>query len=176
MRAIERTTRFRRDFRRVAKGRHGDLLEAALTEVLDDLLHDRPPPLRLRDHALTGNWTDHRDCHLRPDLVLIYRLIDSDRLAHPRAHGLGLGRWLLLERLARIARAEPPTRWVTVDTSPRVAPFFERHGFETAGVWPHGYRAGGTMHVLRYDLAATTPAALDAAAAAAYAYALDKLA
>lgn len=97
-------------------------------------------------------------------------------MAHPRAHGLGLGRWLLLERLARIARTTPPTRWVTVDTSPRVAPFFLRHGFETASVWPHGYRAGGTMHVLRYDLAATTPAALDAAASAAYASAARKLA
>ena len=25
-----------------------------------------------RDHALTGEWCDHRDCHLKPDLVLIY--------------------------------------------------------------------------------------------------------
>lgn len=96
-------------------------------------------------------------------------------MAHPRTHGSGLGRWLLLERLARIARAEPPTRWVTVDTSPRVAPFFERHGFETASVWPHGYRAGGTMHVLRFDLASTTPEALDARSAAAYARALAQL-
>ncbi len=96
-------------------------------------------------------------------------------MAHPRVHGRSVGGWLLAERLARIARADPPTRWVTVDTSPRVAPFFLSQGFETAGVWPHGYRAGGTMHIMRYDLAATTPEALDARAAAAYATALAKL-
>ena len=96
-------------------------------------------------------------------------------MAHPRVHGAGVGRWLLHARLAMIARETPATSWATVDTSPRVAPFFERHGFETASVWPRGYRAGGTMHVLRFDLAATTPEALDAQAAAAYAFALQRL-
>ena len=96
-------------------------------------------------------------------------------MAHPRAHGLGVGRWLLLSRMAMIARETPATSWVTVDTSPRVAPFFARHGFETASVWPHGYRAGGTMHVLRFDLTATSPQALDARVQAAYASALSRL-
>ena len=96
-------------------------------------------------------------------------------MAHPRVHGAGVGRWLLLARMARIARETPATSWVTVDTSPRVAPFFERHGFETASVWPHGYRAGGVMHVLRYDLASATPDALDARAEAAYGHALRRL-
>lgn len=96
-------------------------------------------------------------------------------MAHPRVHGAGVGRWLLLARLAMIAREAPATSWATVDTSPRVAPFFLRHGFETASVWRRGYRAGGTMHVLRFDLCATTPDALDARAAAAYAHALSRL-
>lgn len=96
-------------------------------------------------------------------------------MAHPRAHGMGVGRWLLSARLAMIARETPATSWVTVDTSPRVAPFFERHGFETASVWPHGYRAGGAMHVLRFDLSATSAGALDAAADAAYAHALRQI-
>lgn len=81
-------------------------------------------------------------------------------MAHPLHHGGGLGRWLLAERLALIAEETPPTRWVTVDTSPRIAPFFLSQGFATAGVWPHGYRAGGDMHVLRFDLAATDVAEL----------------
>lgn len=81
-------------------------------------------------------------------------------MAHPHHHGRGLGRWLLAERLALIAEQTPPTRWVTVDTSPKIAPFFLSQGFETASVWPHGYRAGGEMHVLRFDLATTTAGAL----------------
>jgi mRNA interferase YafQ len=32
-----------------------------------------PLPTSYRDHALAGNWQDHRDCHIKPDLVLIYR-------------------------------------------------------------------------------------------------------
>ena len=87
-------------------------------------------------------------------------------MAHPCHHGRGLGRWLLAEHLALIAEETPPTRWVTVDTSPKVAPFFLSQGFETAGVWPHGYRAGGEMHVLRFDLAATDVATLKRRSAA----------
>lgn len=93
-------------------------------------------------------------------------------MAARRWHGCGLGRLLLFERLLHVAtRADPPTRYVTVDTSPQVAPFFRRCGFVETAVWPEGYRSGMTMHELRFDLAATTPAALagqrDAALAAA---------
>jgi mRNA interferase YafQ len=35
---------------------------------------------KYRDHALSGDWKDHRDCHVKPDLVLIYRKPDADRL------------------------------------------------------------------------------------------------
>ena len=31
-------------------------------------------PEKYRDHALTGNWQDYRDCHIKPDQVLIYRI------------------------------------------------------------------------------------------------------
>ena len=42
-----------------------------------------PLPAKLRDHALTGNWKDYRDCHVRPDLVLIYRRFNTDE-GNPR--------------------------------------------------------------------------------------------
>lgn len=77
-------------------------------------------------------------------------------------HGQGLGRLLLLERLARIARETPSTRWVAVDTSPASAPFFERNGFETVAVWPQGYRDGEPLHELRLDFCAFAPDTLDA--------------
>jgi len=41
--------------------------------VLTALAKDRPLEPRYRDHALTGDWNDHRDCHVKPDLVLIYQ-------------------------------------------------------------------------------------------------------
>ena len=48
--------------------------------IVTALANDEPLPERLRDHALGGNWKDHRDCHIRPDLVLIYRKPDADTL------------------------------------------------------------------------------------------------
>lgn len=44
------------------------------------LAAEQPLPERFRDHARVGEWRDHRDCHVRPDLVLIYRKPDDDSL------------------------------------------------------------------------------------------------
>lgn len=80
MRTIERTTAFKRDFKREAKGRHRALLDTDLREIIVALANDVPLHERHRDHSLTGNWKAYRDCHVRPDLVLIYRRIGEDRL------------------------------------------------------------------------------------------------
>ena len=73
MRTIERTGAFKRDFKRVkATPKHRDI-EHALIPVLQLLLNDQVLPAKLCDHSLTGEWKDHRDCHIKPDLVLIYR-------------------------------------------------------------------------------------------------------
>ena len=39
----------------------------------------RALPEKNRDHALTGNWIGHRECHIQPDWLLIYR-IENDLL------------------------------------------------------------------------------------------------
>ncbi len=80
MRAIERTGQFKRDYKREAKGRHAETLNAAFIAVVTALANDQPLQPRHRDHALTGNWRDHRDCHIKPDLVLIYRKPDDNTL------------------------------------------------------------------------------------------------
>jgi len=72
MREIERTTRFKRDYKRETKGRHRATLTGDLILILQLLATDVPLNARHHDHALAGDWADHRDCHLRPDLVLIY--------------------------------------------------------------------------------------------------------
>lgn len=80
MRKIEPTTRFRRDYKREKAGRHGKTLDADLAAVINPLAADSPLPRRNFDHPLTGDWADHRDCHIKPDLVLIYRKPDADTL------------------------------------------------------------------------------------------------
>ncbi|MBI3090814.1 MAG: type II toxin-antitoxin system YafQ family toxin [Candidatus Tectomicrobia bacterium] len=80
MRTIERTSQFKRDYKREAKGRHRETLDAALRAVLEALANDQTLKPRHRDHALTGTWKDLRDCHITPDLVLIYRKPDPETL------------------------------------------------------------------------------------------------
>ena len=80
MRKIKYTARFRRDYRREKCGRHSKKLDALLMEVVNLLAADMPLPRRNFDHPLSGEWNDHRDCHIRPDLVLLYRKPDDDSL------------------------------------------------------------------------------------------------
>ena len=80
MRTIERTAQFKRDYKRESKGRDRDVLDSLLMEVLVHLVHRKRLLIKYRDQALSGPWEDHRDCHLRSDLVLIYRLPDDDTL------------------------------------------------------------------------------------------------
>lgn len=80
MRTIERTGQFKRDYKRVVRSRHGPTLDGDLVPVLVALANDRPLEPRHRDHALTGDWKDYRDCHVKPDLVLIYHKPDADTL------------------------------------------------------------------------------------------------
>jgi mRNA interferase YafQ len=77
---IEATRRFRRDFKREKAGQLGKKLDGLLREIIDLLVTDQALPVRFRDHALTGEWSDFRDCHIRPDLVLIYRKPDAGTL------------------------------------------------------------------------------------------------
>jgi mRNA interferase YafQ len=80
MRKIERATAFKRDYRRAkAISRYRDLDER-LVAVLELLVNDRPLPPRNRDHVLSGDWSGYRDCHLWPDLLLIYAKPSPDVL------------------------------------------------------------------------------------------------
>ena len=80
MRTVKHTSRFRRDYKREKSGRHGKRLDAELLETVAMLAKDKPLSRRYFDHALGGEWSDHRDCHIRPDLILIYRKLDETSL------------------------------------------------------------------------------------------------
>lgn len=88
MRTIERSSTFKRDYKREAKGRHRNTLDDSLSTVLVALANDRQLEPRCRDHDLSGDWDGYRDCHLKPDLLLIYRKSGEDllRLARLGSH------------------------------------------------------------------------------------------
>lgn len=68
MRKIVIENKFKRD----AKKLFLELLTAEWAEVLNCLCNDLALAEKYRDHALTGEWKDFRDCHIKPDLILIY--------------------------------------------------------------------------------------------------------
>jgi len=55
-----------------------------LLPIIAALANDQPLEPQHRDHALTGDWKNYRDCHVYPDLVLIHRLIGDARLVLTR--------------------------------------------------------------------------------------------
>jgi len=73
MRTIEHSTRFRRDYKREKRGVYRSTLDNDVLSVVRLLAMDLKLPTSMRDHTLAGDLKDCRDCHIKPDLVLIYR-------------------------------------------------------------------------------------------------------
>lgn len=80
MRKIEYTGQFKRDYKRESKGKYRAILDTELMPVIKSLACELPLEPRYHDHALVGEWKDHRDCHIKPDLVLIYRKLNNEVL------------------------------------------------------------------------------------------------
>lgn len=88
MRTIERATAFKRDYKREAKGQNRSTLDDDLKPILAVLATDQPLDAKHRDHDLSGDWAGYRECHIKPDLLLIYRQSDANtlRLARLGSH------------------------------------------------------------------------------------------
>ena len=65
------TTQFKKDYKRIKK-QNKDV--AKLKIVIENLVKGKLLEPRYRDHQLSGNWEGHRDCHIEPDWLLIYRI------------------------------------------------------------------------------------------------------
>jgi mRNA interferase YafQ len=62
---------FKKDYK-LMKKRGKDL--AKLKYVVNELANQRPLDEKYRDHELTGNYRNFRECHIEPDWLLIYRI------------------------------------------------------------------------------------------------------
>jgi len=72
---LVRKSRFKKDFKKLfSSGK--DLDKLAL--IIRMLQAEEPLPERNRDHALTGNYAGHRECHVSPDWLLIYQTTDTE--------------------------------------------------------------------------------------------------
>lgn len=74
---IEYTNQFLKDLK-LAKKRGKDL---NAIEMIMKLIQERKPlTIKHRDHSLKGNWNHHRECHINPDWLLIYKLIETENV------------------------------------------------------------------------------------------------
>lgn len=71
---VKPTTQFRKDFKLAMKR---SMKIELLEEVIAMLAMGETLPDKHKDHALTGNWVGHRECHILPDWLLIYRIEDE---------------------------------------------------------------------------------------------------
>ena len=76
MREVFPRNEFKRDLRRVARGPYRQILlkYGEFDQVKEMLTNDIPLPPKYCDHPLHGEYEGSRDCHIRPDLVLVYTL------------------------------------------------------------------------------------------------------
>ena len=72
---VRYSTKFKKDFK-LAKKRGLPMQE--LKTVIEKLAAGIPLEEKHRGHALTGNYTMFRECHIRPDWLLIYRINDME--------------------------------------------------------------------------------------------------
>lgn len=71
---VKVTSQFKKDYKLALK-RHLDV--KLLEDVVAVLAMGETLPERNKDHSLSGNWADHRECHILPDWLLIYQIKDD---------------------------------------------------------------------------------------------------
>jgi mRNA interferase YafQ len=71
---IKYSSRFKKDLARYKKNKN---IIDDLNYVINLLANEIELPKKYRDHALKGIWAHHRECHIRPDVLLIYKVYES---------------------------------------------------------------------------------------------------
>jgi len=75
MRRPAYTNQFERDLRRMERrGKDTDKIKA----VIAMLISEEPLSEQHRDHVLIGNYKGRRECHIEPDWLLVYKLVDDE--------------------------------------------------------------------------------------------------
>jgi mRNA interferase YafQ len=76
MREVVLTSAFKKDYKRL--NRSGQYAMQDLQSIVEQLADNIPLAEKYRDHPLTGNLNDCRECHIKPDWLLMYRIEGND--------------------------------------------------------------------------------------------------
>ncbi|MBO7639141.1 MAG: type II toxin-antitoxin system YafQ family toxin [Treponema sp.] len=81
---MERTTRFKREYKLIKKrGYNTELLKV----VVEMLARGEPLPIQYKDHPLHSNWKGYRECHIQNDWLLIYKYKNDELILSLTATG-----------------------------------------------------------------------------------------
>ena len=82
MLTIRRSSAFKRDYRKIKATLRFRDIDSLLVPILQLLLAGERLPPNLSDHPLSGPWEGYRDCHVCPDLILIYQKSEGVVVLH----------------------------------------------------------------------------------------------
>jgi len=84
--SLEYSSQFKKDFKKITKMSIPDIIEVG--NVISTLQNQETLAKKYVDHPLSGNWAGFRDCHVKPDLILIYKINSTAlQLARIGSHG-----------------------------------------------------------------------------------------
>jgi mRNA interferase YafQ len=84
MRSVKWASAFKKDLKRESRGQYKNALKEEFYGIVAALANDSPLLGRYKDHDLEGEWVGYRECHIRPDFLLVYRKTGSDVLGLSR--------------------------------------------------------------------------------------------
>ena len=79
MLTIKYQTAFKKDYKRIKKRGYDTRL---LETVIDILAEGKPLPAEYKDHGLSGDYKSCRECHISPDWLLVYEIIEKELLLY----------------------------------------------------------------------------------------------
>ena len=79
MYTVKPTTQFKKDLK-LAQKRGYDI--QAITEIIKKLAAGESLPEKNHDHALAGNYKGCRECHIAPDWLLIYEIVETELILY----------------------------------------------------------------------------------------------
>ncbi len=79
MLTIKYQTAFKKDYKRIKKRGYDTRL---LRTVIDILAEGKPLPAEYKDHGLSGDYKGCRECHISPDWLLVYEIVEKELLLY----------------------------------------------------------------------------------------------
>jgi mRNA interferase YafQ len=80
MRTISKSSQFKSDFKKMLRVPRYRDFTSSLQTVVDSLILGEPLAAKVHDHPLQGSWIGCRECHLQPDLLLVYLIESEDKV------------------------------------------------------------------------------------------------